>query len=162
MNGIRLVKALYHTLHGMGRSVCEGVQDSIQYSNYVWYKELLKLQRSGYAGGSPHAIRSGSNRGYERKTYSQDVTLLMGAFNFKKHLFRISALISAPTPAVWHASCTMTSLPVRFTLSATVSASQGKIERKSMSSSLAERREAGMCASREGGGEESKCMAISQ
>src|ERR1700689_4831148 len=95
-------------------------------------------------------------------THSHPVTLFTGASSFKKHLFWTSALISAPGPAVIPASCTMTNLPVRLTLSVTVSTSHGNIVRKSMSSIFAVRREAGTCGAKDGRGDCNMCMAVSQ
>ena len=94
-------------------------------------------------------------------TYSQAVILLTGAFSLRKQRFWISALISAPTPPVWLASCTITKRPVFSTLLTMVSTSQGKIVRKSMSSTEAPRNDEGTRASREGGGEERRERAVS-
>lgn len=77
-------------------------------------------------------------------TYSQPVTRFTGALSLRKHRFCTSAAISPPTPPVLLASWTMTSLPVLRTLSVIVSTSHGKIVRKSMSSTFAERTDAGM------------------
>lgn len=99
----------------------------------------------------------------EYRTYSHPQTLLTGASNRKKHLLWTSAAISAPTPPILPASCTITSRPVLLTLSTTPSTSQGRIVLRSMSSTFALRTSLGMnfSLSSDGGGDCNSESAVS-
>ena len=118
------------------------------------------IWKFSYCKATGMLLRLGISTKHEKhergKTHSQPVTLLIGALSFKKHLLCTSALISAPTPAVIPASWTITRRPVRLTLSVIVSTSQGKIDRRSISSIFAEREELDTTDSNAGGGNDSK------
>ena len=136
--------------------------NTIKYTNCIGYHELLILQCIGSATKHKYGRLDSIYATTQKITYSQPVTRFTGEFNLRKHRFCISALISAPTPAVIPASWTMTSRPVRLTLSKTVSTSHGRIERRSISSTLAERIDAGTRGASEGSGVASICRAVSQ
>jgi hypothetical protein len=145
---------MHNFLHQLLYSIHQSPYDSIKYANRIRNVKLLVLESSRSADG-PNRVSHRWGRLIER-THSHPVTLFTGACSFKKHLFWISALISAPGPAVIPASCTMSNLPVRMTLCATVFTSQGNIVRKSMSSTFADRMEAGTWGAKEGGGDRNK------
>src|ERR1700761_475557 len=92
--------------------------------------------------------------GQTRNTYSHPQIRRTGASSLSKHLFCTVAAISPPTPPVVPASCITAHRPVFLTLSITVSTSQGKMVRRSISSTEAPLRDLGMRDSSDGGGED--------